>query len=944
MNTKKSLKVRIFSLILLFGLFSLSFFSFAESVKAGTLTTSSSGPCDSLATAGQSIIKEDRSFYITNAWVGGTAHWTNSLVYYIGALNWTSPRAVEGWYGLGVPIGGCPMTGNGTGLLGQIFFSGSGDLDEYEFVINPRQKANGGSFGADAEYGYTVNECLGGQFTKNNTCVSVSGSINATPASCSIPPCSPTINWSTDALGGKVQKNGVDWQSGESGSVIDSGLDTGSYTYDLLAMDGFGNYYPVPVSSVTVNVGTALLKPSCFASFNPAPVGGTITFVADLGDGVNYTWSAPGATTPSGTGTSFSTSYNSANSYTVTVTSAGQSGNCAVTVIDSSQSINGQCGLANGSNFYPDPPSGATLCSVGGASSVVLSSPIGPWTWTCYGINSGSSASCAATYYSSGGSGSKCGTAGGKHYPSSATGYGSDTQCINGYHPTSTAFPAVGYGVTWWCNDVDETSYSPSCSAWRDTPGGGGSTPLTTTWVSTTTSPQPLDWKKSLDGYVPLNGLNTELYFTYNPGGCGFGYPSLECLVTLTISCGNGQSVVLNKTQIGSNPYIRLGFCNYSNPGIYLVTSVADFGSGRIGADSNTILVKTFPFVLNPPTTFCSASNSRMTWTWEAFPGATSYKFYGASIDTLGNVTTYTTYGIDHAQVEAYVGGVLKGTSNVLRTTIPYCVGDVTVKATYNSVPWSGDIKFSLIGPTVAESGASNVYVPTNEAVTSDCTGLAIIDPETGEWTGLWYFTSTGEYIYDYDPSLTTHSEPACRNVPSPKYLDLQNGTWTVSYISGGPGGSLTSIDSSDNKSENLASEYDLLSILKKLFDFTAKALANITPSPTQTLPGNVLVKPSRTFTMNFTNLPRYSLTVTKSSGGSVTSSDGIINCGNTCSANYAQGSSVTLQAVPDSSSWRFSGWSGGGCSGSGQCSTIINSTTIINATFSARQFNYREF
>jgi len=53
--------------------------------------------------------------------------------------------------------------------------------------------------------------------------------------------------------------------------------------------------------------------------------------------------------------------------------------------------VNGVCGTSNNSNFYSAPST--NLCSVGTASSV---SGEGPWSWTCAGIYSGTTASCTA--------------------------------------------------------------------------------------------------------------------------------------------------------------------------------------------------------------------------------------------------------------------------------------------------------------------------------------------------------------------------------------------------------------------------------------------------------------------------------------------------------------------------------------------------------------------
>jgi len=91
------------------------------------------------------------------------------------------------------------------------------------------------------------------------------------------------------------------------------------------------------------------------------------------------------------------------------------------------------------------------------------------------------------------------------------------------------------------------------------------------------------------------------------------------------------------------------------------------------------------------------------------------------------------------------------------------------------------------------------------------------------------------------------------------------------------------------------------------------------------------------------------SITVTalQSIRGGVLSNDSLIDtrtCGSPCVKTYPSGSNITLQAIPSSSFWKFSGWSGGGCSGTSLCS-ILNITTdvSITASFSPRLFNYNE-
>ncbi|MEW6417446.1 MAG: Ser-Thr-rich GPI-anchored membrane family protein [Nitrospirota bacterium] len=79
----------------------------------------------------------------------------------------------------------------------------------------------------------------------------------------------------------------------------------------------------------------------------------------------------------------------------------------------------------------------------------------------------------------------------------------------------------------------------------------------------------------------------------------------------------------------------------------------------------------------------------------------------------------------------------------------------------------------------------------------------------------------------------------------------------------------------------------------------------------------------------------QYTLTLNKSGTGSgtVTSSPTGINCGTDCSEAYNAGTVVTLTASPAAGS-TFTGWSGGGCTGTGTCSITVNANTTVTATF----------
>ncbi len=88
----------------------------------------------------------------------------------------------------------------------------------------------------------------------------------------------------------------------------------------------------------------------------------------------------------------------------------------------------------------------------------------------------------------------------------------------------------------------------------------------------------------------------------------------------------------------------------------------------------------------------------------------------------------------------------------------------------------------------------------------------------------------------------------------------------------------------------------------------------------------NVARSVSATFIQTFT------LSVSETGSGTVTSSPSGINCGATCSANFASGTMVTLTATPTGGAL-FSGW-GGACSGTGNCNVTMNSATSVSATF----------
>ena len=76
----------------------------------------------------------------------------------------------------------------------------------------------------------------------------------------------------------------------------------------------------------------------------------------------------------------------------------------------------------------------------------------------------------------------------------------------------------------------------------------------------------------------------------------------------------------------------------------------------------------------------------------------------------------------------------------------------------------------------------------------------------------------------------------------------------------------------------------------------------------------------------------QFSLAVTVSGSGAVTSQPGGITCGATCTASFNTDSTVTLSSQP-TPGWTFAGW-GGGCTGTGPCSLTMNNPKTVTATF----------
>jgi prepilin-type N-terminal cleavage/methylation domain-containing protein len=119
---------------------------------------------------------------------------------------------------------------------------------------------------------------------------------------------------------------------------------------------------------------------------------------------------------------------------------------------------NGTCGSSDEENFSSIPST--NLCSNGSPSTV---SGSGPWAWTCNGTNTGTNDSCSANLIVNG----SCGTAN-KTYIYDIITYGTDTFCTSGTAPVpDPSFPGIGGSTNWTCVGLN-TGTTANCTASRN--------------------------------------------------------------------------------------------------------------------------------------------------------------------------------------------------------------------------------------------------------------------------------------------------------------------------------------------------------------------------------------------------------------------------------------------------------------------------------------------
>ena len=326
------------------------------------------------------------------------------------------------------------------------------------------------------------------------------------------------------------------------------------------------------------------------------------------------------------------------------------------------------------------------------------------------------------------------------------------------------------------------------------------------------------------------------------------------------------------------------------------------------------------------------------------------YRDFGANyFDALDiNFEMYLSAGSDLA-----AAGNFGLTVNTVGSTNTWGTSDIRILVNKTG---SGEYKFSLVrGGAVAAYqtyvGSANTlyYCSLTRSAGSDTVQLKIYS-DANRTTQLDSLSVSGfgtatKYRYLYPLASQNDGKTAAWNGYFQNIAiagaTAPQGPFTLSVVKGGTGsGTVTSSPAG----------IDCGSVCNADYDAGASVTLTATPDTDSAFTGwsgggcsgtgtcVVTMNIASSVTAHFDLLStQYMLSVSKggTGAGTVTSSPAGIDCGADCSLDYNIGASVTLTATPDTDS-AFTGWSGGGCSGTGTCVVTINANTSVTATFNS--------
>jgi hypothetical protein len=338
---------------------------------------------------------------------------------------------------------------------------------------------------------------------------------------------------------------------------------------------------------------------------------------------------------------------------------------------------------------------------------------------------------------------------------------------------------------------------------------------------------------------------------------------------------------------------------------------------------------------------------------WNGAPRATTFANNGRLTAAITAADLATTGTVPVTVVNPAPGG---GTSNAVNFTIGVAAGVLQLSASSYSVAESGGTATIIITRTGGSGGAVGVTVATSNGTATAGTDYTTVNQvvtfANGEINKTVTIPILSDTLVEGNETVTvTLSSPtggAALGTPTTAVLtitdDDANPVATVTTLTpssataGDPALTLTVngtsfVSGAVVQWNGTARTTTFVNSTQLTAAITAADLATAGIVPVTVVnpaPGG---GPSNA--VNFTINPAFTLTVSRSGNGTVTSTPVGIQCGSDCTQPYASGTTVTLTATP-ANNFTFVGW-GGACTGTGACTVVMDAEKSITATFVRR-------
>jgi uncharacterized repeat protein (TIGR01451 family) len=385
---------------------------------------------------------------------------------------------------------------------------------------------------------------------------------------------------------------------------------------------------------------------TCSPASQPIVVGQPVNFTASGGTGT-FAWTATGGTPASGSNSTFSTTYNSTGSKTVTVTSGTQTANCGVTVnpaasltctpgtqsVTIGQTANFSANGDEGKGLYQWTATGGSPASGSGVnfSTVYTSTGTKIVSVTNGGV---SAANCSVTVTASTGATLACSPA-------------TQSVLVN----QNASFTASGRG--------DGTSITYSWTATNGTPSGGSGTTFQTRYGSPGTYTVSVrDGSVSRDCTVIVTGQTTTAQITCSPAEQSV---AIGQVANFSASGDEGKGLY-QWTSTGGSPASGVGVTystSYSTEGRKTVTVTN--GGASTASCSVTVTASTAPTLSCSPATQTVLVNQAASFTASGRGDGTSITYSWTATSGTPSGGSGTTFQTRYGSPGTYTVSVRDG-------------------------------------------------------------------------------------------------------------------------------------------------------------------------------------------------------------------------------------------------------------------------------------------